>query len=171
MGAPRRSLVGHGFRRFCRNFENKNQQKNDAKKCENPWKSRARGFQQKLFSIVLKLIDKWEPPWNTQKTDKTAGSKNAKPLENQWFSEIKQNPENIFSGFGIWWTIRGSKTNRHLSTILGKEVIRIACRFVLKVVLKNALSPKNRMIYKGFRAPPTGFEPHWSPYKSIISLP
>ena len=23
---------------------------------------RAQGFQQKLFSIVLKLIDKWEPP-------------------------------------------------------------------------------------------------------------
>ena len=81
-------------------------------------------------------------------------------------SENRKNPyeARIHKGFSfIWWTIRGSKTNRHLSTILGKEGIRIACRFVLKAVLKNALSPKNRMIYKGFWAPSTGFEPHGSP--------
>ena len=97
-------------------------------------------------------------------------SQNVKPLENQGFSQVKQNPEDLSSGPQIWWTIRGSNTNRHLSTILGKEVIRIACRFVLKAVLKNALSPKNRMIYKGFRAPPTGFEPYIVPDSTYCNI-
>ena len=107
---------------------------------------------------------------NFWKSDSNRFGKRGNPWKSRVL-RIKQNPEDLSSGPQIWWTIRGSKTNRHLSTILGKEVIRIACRFVLKAVLKNALSPKNRMIYKGFRAPPTGFEPHGSPHKSIIYLP
>ena len=93
---------------FAEIFGTESSIEKNAQKTRKPLKIKDSGLPKKLFSIVLQSMNKWAPPWNTQKTDKTARSKNAKPLENQGLPQIKQNPEKIFSGLKFWWTIRGS---------------------------------------------------------------
>ena len=75
--------------------------KNCCKKRENPCKSRADstwGIQLNLFSTVLKSLRNGSPPKKALKKTIFGLAKIMKTLENQGLLEIKQNPENFFSG-------------------------------------------------------------------------
>ena len=75
--------------------------KNCCKKRENPCKSRADstwGIQLNLFSTVLKSLRNGSPPKKALKKTIFGLAKNVETLENQGLPEIKQNPENFFSG-------------------------------------------------------------------------
>ena len=75
--------------------------KNCCKNRENPCKSRADstwGIQLNLFSTVLKSLRNGSPPKKALKKTIFGLAKNVETLENQGLPEIKQNPENFFSG-------------------------------------------------------------------------
>ena len=70
----------------------------NAKTLENQGLTASGGIQQKLFPAVPRSLRNGSPPKKALKKTIFGLAKNAKTLENQGLSEIKQNPENFFSG-------------------------------------------------------------------------
>ena len=56
------------------------------------------GHTAKTVPSCSQIVEKWEPPKKALKKTIFGLAKNAKTLEKQGLSKIKQNPENFFSG-------------------------------------------------------------------------
>ena len=70
----------------------------NVKNLENQGLTASGGIQQKLFPAVPRSLRNGSPPKKALKKTIFGLAKNVRALENQGLSEIKQNPENFFSG-------------------------------------------------------------------------
>ena len=70
----------------------------NTKTLENQGLTASGGIQQKLFPAVPRSLRNGSPPKKALKKTIFGLAKNVETLENQGLSEIKQNPENFFSG-------------------------------------------------------------------------